>query len=45
MKNKKSASFQRILYSLAAGMFCGLVVHYLLYRFLLPVKPFVYVAF
>jgi hypothetical protein len=33
------------LYSLAAGIAVGIVLHYLLYRIFLPVEPFIYVSF
>jgi hypothetical protein len=31
--------------SLVIGLLCGILLHYLVYRLSLPVKPFVYVAF
>jgi xanthosine utilization system XapX-like protein len=31
--------------SIVAGILLGVLFHYLLYRFSLPAKPFIYVAF
>ena len=35
----------RVAFSIAAGVVCGLVLHYALYRIGLPLKPFIYVGF
>jgi xanthosine utilization system XapX-like protein len=32
-------------WSILAGILLGVLFHYLLYRFSLPAKPFIYVAF
>lgn len=34
-----------VLGTTAAGMVIGVLLHYMLYRFSLPVQPFIYVAF
>lgn len=35
----------RTVVSLALGLLVGVLFHYLVYRFSLPSKPFIYVAF
>lgn len=35
----------RYAVSLALGLLVGVLCHYLIYRFSLPSKPFIYVAF
>lgn len=35
----------RRFWSLLIGVLIGVFLHYLLYRFALPLKPFIYVAF
>lgn len=35
----------RFAVSLALGLLVGVLCHYLIYRFSLPSKPFIYVAF
>ncbi len=35
----------RYAVSLTLGLFVGVLCHYLIYRFSLPSKPFIYVAF
>ena len=35
----------RTVASLALGLLVGVLFHYLVYRFSLPSKPFIYVAF
>lgn len=35
----------RFLASLLAGAACGAFLHYLLFRFGLPLEPFIYVSF
>jgi uncharacterized protein YneF (UPF0154 family) len=35
----------RIVFSILAGLVTGIFFHYLLYRFTLPMEPFIYVAF
>jgi hypothetical protein len=46
MKNRKLPPlFIRCALSLVVGLLCGVLLHYLVYRLGLPVRPFVYVAF
>jgi len=46
MKNRKLLPlFIRGALSLVVGLLCGVLLHYLVYRLGLPVRPFVYVAF
>jgi xanthosine utilization system XapX-like protein len=35
----------KTLLSIVVGIVLGVLFHYLLYRFSLPAKPFIYVAF
>jgi hypothetical protein len=35
----------RMLYSITLGAACGAFLHYLLFRFGLPLEPFIYVSF
>lgn len=46
--NNAASPLRRILILagyLALGVLFGLFCHYLLYRFLLPIEPFIYVSF
>lgn len=42
---KTDSRLLRGLASLVVGILCGILLHYLIYRLGLPIKPFVYVAF
>jgi len=44
LKNLLKPKVKTIL-ALALGLIVGIFFHYLLYRFSLPSKPFIYVAF
>ena len=37
--------FVRVATSLVLGLLVGVLAHYLVYRFSLPSKPFIYVSF
>ena len=42
---KPKARWARSVLALALGLLIGVFFHYLLYRYSLPEKPFIYVAF
>jgi hypothetical protein len=42
---KRGGRVARALAALALGLLIGCFLHYLLYRYSLPSKPFIYVAF
>ena len=44
MKKMLTKIFYRLI-SIVIGLLIGIFFHYLIYRFTLPAKPFVYVAF
>ena len=43
MSNPRTAV--ALLANVAAGLAAGILLHYLLYRFAIPAKPFIYVSF
>lgn len=42
---RKLASLARWVVALLLGAIVGVIFHYMLYRFSIPSKPFIYVAF
>lgn len=37
--------YRDLIFSVIVGLLTGILFHYLLYRFAIPGKPFIYVAF